>query len=87
MPRPIGCESEYSQGTLRILQILQEGHRLCDQEFLIDLFTMFAIGHSWLNLSMQASTDACIDTDDFFRLSKIDTYESSLSNLNDEFQR
>ena len=64
MSRPIGCELENSQGTLRNVKILQEGRHLCVQEFLIDSFTLFAIGHSWLNLSLQASTDAFIVSDD-----------------------
>lgn len=36
LPRPIGCESENSQGTLRSVKILQEGRHLCDYEFFID---------------------------------------------------
>ena len=66
LPRPIGCESENSQGTLRSVKILQAGRHLCDQEFFIDSITVFALGHCWLNLSLQPSTDASIDIDDFF---------------------
>jgi hypothetical protein len=60
LPRPIGCESENSQGTLRNVMILQAGRRLCDHEFFIDSIKVC----SWLNVSLQASIDASFETDD-----------------------